>query len=89
MQDEATKGDQAALRREPIPPFILNIIRAFGAGLMVFGSMVAFNTGGITALLIEPDGTIEYIMGGAFFAAGLLEFALIPRLLAQVRNPDK
>lgn len=70
---EGDKSRQAA--------FVVNIVRVAGVLFMIAGTALGFNVFGIAGFLGLADGFTERALGGALFAAGVIDFMLVPHLL--------
>lgn len=64
---------------------VVNIVRGTGAVLMVAGAAVFFNIAGV-ATLIGLGDDIYKIVGGAIVFAGLIDFFVLPPVIAKVNR---
>ncbi len=78
MNDQKQTGNQAEL--------VGNIVRGFGAVMMLGGVAVAFNLGGFAEMLFPIDGFLEKLLGGMLVVLGAIDFFLIPKFLKNLHS---
>lgn len=64
---------------------VVNIVRGTGAVLMVAGTAVALNIGGIATLFGLGDN-MHMIVGACIGIAGLVDFFVLPSIIAQANK---
>jgi Na+/H+ antiporter NhaD/arsenite permease-like protein len=64
---------------------VVNIVRGTGAVLMLAGTAVALNIGGV-ATLIGLSDDIQKIVGGGIAFAGLIDFFVLPSIIAKANK---
>lgn len=60
-----------------------NTARVTGAVLMLAGVACFFNLGGIADVVGLADGETEKILGGSMFLIGIIDFFVVPGILAK------
>ncbi|MBL8714321.1 MAG: hypothetical protein JNM12_15625 [Alphaproteobacteria bacterium] len=64
---------------------VINIVRGTGAVLMLAGTAVALNIGGIATLVGLGDG-LHLIVGVCVGFAGLVDFFVLPTIIAKAHR---
>lgn len=64
---------------------VINIVRATGAVLMLLGTAVALNIGGI-ATLVGLGDSLHLIVGAGVGFAGLVDFFVLPTIIAKAQR---
>ncbi len=62
---------------------VVNIVRGAGAVMMVAGTAIALNIGGV-ATLIGLGDDIQKMVGGCIVAVGLVDFFVLPAFIAKM-----
>jgi hypothetical protein len=70
-------------QKERQKALVLNCVRAGGALFMLAGTACGLDLGGIAGALGLTDGLTQKMVGGTLFAVGVVDFLVLPQVLAK------
>lgn len=78
MNEDPTQGER---QRQQAKAIVIGAVRATGAVLLLAGTAIFFDTGGIAGAIGVGDGIVNKILGGGLLAAGIADYLIVPKLL--------